>query len=164
MAAAASAVKFQLRLSRLQETSVVFQERAWVQKAVGDIAKTGKFLLDTISAKSSNQGPSAGAAIIGSSCLLLPSRNAKAEGLISNDPVESRVANLAGDRDHGTSLKVKFQFVNSQTAAATNLGRDGQGKMGAARKQSRSPLAESMEEEEYGWETDPNGGWLSSFP
>ncbi|CAM6086421.1 unnamed protein product [Calypogeia fissa] len=162
MAAATSAVKFHLRLSRLQETSVVFQERAWVQKAVGDVAKTGKFLLDAISAKSLNQGPSAGAAIIGSSSLLLPSRPTKAEGFISNDPVESRVANLAGDRDHGTSSKVKFQFVNSQTAAGTNLGRDGKRKMGPARKQS--PLAESMEEEEYGWETDPNGGWLSSFP
>jgi hypothetical protein len=159
MAATATAVKLQARLSRLQEGAFVLQDKAWLQEAVGDLARRGKFLFDAVSAKSSNHATAAGAAVVGSSGLLLPqSRLTKAGGIIDNDSVESLVANLAARRDSGSS-KLKLQSVRVHRAVK---GQDGLG-ITYIETDPKTSLVRTMEEDEYGWETDPNGSWLGSF-
>lgn len=146
----------------MQEAAVILQERAWVHEAVGDLSRRGKFLLEAIASTTAfSHSPSVRAAIVRSSGVLLPSRPTKSAqaGIISNDPVESLVANLAARRDHSASSKVKLPLVHSQIATVSSDGREVSYSAG-----QKSPLEQSMEEEDYGWETDPNGGWLSSFP
>ncbi|CAM6098785.1 unnamed protein product [Calypogeia fissa] len=165
MAAAATAVKLHLRVSRLQEAAVVLQEKAWVQEAVGEVAKRGRFVLDAISTRSvAHHVPPAGAAFLGSSGLLLPSRPTKSAGINPNDPLEdSLVANLAAPGEYGSSKVTFVQFVHAKKTAAAATS-DGQAVSYGATTEWRSPLVQSTEEEDYGWETDPNGGWLASFP
>jgi hypothetical protein len=160
MAAAATAVKLHVRLSRMQEAAIVFQEKAWVQEVVGEVAKRGQFLFDVISGKSFNHAPAAAAAAVGSSGLLLPQpRPTKAAGIIPNDPVESLVANLAARRENGSS-KLKLQSV--QLVMTTSLADGSQG-VNHIETELKSSLVQSMEDDDYKWETDPNGGWLASF-
>lgn len=164
MAAAATAVKLHLRMSRLQEAAVVLQERAWVQEAVGDLAKGGKFLLDAISTRTSNSTPSARVARIGSSRIFIPScrpTTSEAGGIISNDSLESPVANcnLGARVDFGSS-KLTHESVQARAAVVAEMGLSHNARTGII---SEADLRCAFEDEECTWETDPNGGWLGSF-
>lgn len=92
------------------------QERSWVQEAVGDLAKGGKFLLDAIATKTSNNTPSRRATTCNPGA-----RGANESSILKHEAVQARAPVAA---DMGLSYNARKGVVSEADLSRPLEGED----------------------------------------